>query len=91
MLAFKEFCMIGSAMLRSLTAGLVVGLAVSAVGCGGDETGTQVAVDKEKSAALLKSMSGYSGYNKKQGKAKAAAPASDAPVPAEEPAKTPAP
>lgn len=48
-------------------------------GCGGQETGDQVPVNKEKADALLNSMSGYSGYAKK-GKSKDAPASKPAPA-----------
>lgn len=60
---------------------LLAGFVGFVSGCGGDETGTQVQVDKKKADALTNSMAGYSGYAKKTGKSKGKAESAPAPAP----------
>jgi hypothetical protein len=52
----------------SLLVALLIGSVALSGGCGGQETGTHVQVDKEKEAAVLKAMGGY--MEKQQGKMK---------------------
>jgi hypothetical protein len=84
MFACEVVSMLIRGLRRSLIVGVLVGSLAPAGGCGGDESGTQVKVDKEKDAALLKSMGGYSGYAKK-GKSKGAAAPETAPASATAP------
>ncbi|APW60741.1 hypothetical protein BSF38_02229 [Paludisphaera borealis] len=56
-------------MRRLLIVGVLVGFLAPAGGCGGDESGTQVKVDKQKEDAVLKAMGGYMEKQKEKSKA----------------------